>query len=69
MILGQNHPIRVDCVGPFVLCPKSADLKDRKSSLHNYLENEVHKAFVENILGNIGRFTPPWGVRYTTNLN
>jgi hypothetical protein len=58
MILGQNHPVRVGCVGPFVLCPKTADLKDRKSSLHNYMDNEVHKAFVENILGNIGRFKP-----------
>lgn len=56
-IIGSDHPIRVGVVGPFVLCPKSADAKDSKSSLHNYMEDEAQKAFVENILGYIGRFT------------
>jgi hypothetical protein len=56
-IIGPDHPIRAGVEGPFVLCPKGADSKDAKSSLHNYLDNEVHKAFVENFLGNIGRFT------------
>jgi hypothetical protein len=58
VIIGQDHPIRVGVEGPFVLCPKGADpKKDAKSSLHNYAEHEVQKAFVENFLGNIGRFT------------
>ena len=57
VIIGQDHPIRVGVEGPFVLCPKGADSKDAKSSLHNYAEHQAQKAFVENFLGNIGRFT------------
>jgi len=55
VVIGPHHPIRQGAPGTFVLCPKSADSAEPKSSLHE-LGSQVQKEFVENVLGYIGRF-------------
>ena len=55
VVIGPQHPIRQGVPGTFVLCPKSAEDTEPKSSLHE-LGSQVQKEFIENFLGHIGRF-------------
>jgi len=53
--ISTQHPIRAGVEGPFVLCPKSADPHDPKSSLHLH-ESQAQSDFVDNFLAFLPRF-------------
>jgi hypothetical protein len=56
LAITPEHPIRAGDARAFVLCPKSADPNDPKSSLHDHSGSPAQKDFVENFLAFLPRF-------------